>query len=351
MPVGSIRLDDNCSVQSFKKELIRVGEFKINNGQRTLDVGADDLDSWAKQYHDMIKAGNKISIPATHEGHGDPNKNQGWVTDMFVEGDKLIGVLELHGENAIESASKSDVSIWAVPDWTDGNGNEYPFPIRHVAMTADPQIPGMKEFVAIAASNDDKPENVPVFKPTTGEPMKFDFTKLSTTLSKAFGIELALTAENVGGEIIKVFKAVGDKDENAKQVIILAGKITALETQIKAGPVEIKLTANERMLSAAMLNTKLNTLVKESKLDASAADALRKELSTDLLLSVNIETKTANYDRILDAIAKNNPVALGAVAGRQAVELATNQNTGEESRMKTESRMGDSLHPAKVNNN
>ena len=149
--LGAVTLGtDGAKVRQFKKELIRVGSFKINQGERTLDVTLEDLNSWAQQFDAMKLAGHKVSIPATHEAHGDPKKNQGWVDSMFVEDDRLFGVLGAGAREKILELRFGDrlyklgqilalddldlvylslISHWENPAWVVLNGLELPTPL------------------------------------------------------------------------------------------------------------------------------------------------------------------------------------------------------------------------------
>ena len=61
--------------------------------------------------------------------------------------------MELIGKDAPRIAASNSVSIYAEPEWKDTYGNKYQWPIRHMLLTPDPRIPGLKGFMPIAANN------------------------------------------------------------------------------------------------------------------------------------------------------------------------------------------------------
>ncbi len=174
--IGASNKVDGESVQRFRKEIIRIGGYV--KGAREFDITPAVLQHWATTFGEMKANGVKIPIPNQHDTSGDPDKNRGWVVDMFVDDDALVMVCDLIGDDAIKAASRCDVSIFSPPEFTDGKGRIYEWPITHVALVTDPAIPGLGEFVSIAASRE--------WENTT---MKW------VNIGKALGIKDDLTAE------------------------------------------------------------------------------------------------------------------------------------------------------------
>jgi hypothetical protein len=119
-----------------------------------------------------IANGNKVPVPVGHANWENPERNRGWLVDACVEGDSLIGTVELVGDGA-KLAGTSDVSIYAEPSFTDSRGNYYEWPIRHVALCVDPVVPGLSGFMPLAASQGAAVTDVPILKPAPGSPTDY----------------------------------------------------------------------------------------------------------------------------------------------------------------------------------
>ncbi len=151
-PLSGTTPDHGVPTRRYHKALIRVGEYvKAAAGER-FTVTPELLSHWARTFGQMKANGVEVAMPVTHERAGDPDANRGYVEDLFVEGDTLIGVCRLIGEDALLAAARSDVSIFAPATFTDGKGHQYKRPIVHVALVTDPVIPGLGAFIPLAAS-------------------------------------------------------------------------------------------------------------------------------------------------------------------------------------------------------
>jgi len=163
----------------YKKELIRKGKFVKESDGIEFEVTDETLDHWPREFARMKANGVKVYIPIKHldvklkqgaETYDakDPTNNAGWVRDIRREGNSLYGVVDLVDPTL---ALKSDVSIYTPPRLVDGAGNEYVRPISHVALCPDPVIPGLGDFVPLAASQS-----------STSKETKMDFAKIAEAL-------------------------------------------------------------------------------------------------------------------------------------------------------------------------
>lgn len=133
----------------FKKELVKVGRWtKASTGQ-FVDVTREKIDNWIETFSKWRCNGNRVPIPPGHSRANDPKENQGWVTNMFRQGDTLVAMMELLNP---ELAKVNDVSIAIEPKMTDGKGNKYKSIISHVALCVDPVVSGLKDFEAMSLS-------------------------------------------------------------------------------------------------------------------------------------------------------------------------------------------------------
>ena len=151
-------------VRRFLKELIKAGHYVKESDGLEFNVTPALLEHWAATFARMRANGLNVPVPSGHTHDGAANR--GWVRHLFRAGDSLYGVVDLVGDG-IPMAATNDVSIYAVPEFTDGHGNRYQWPILHVALCTDPVVPGLGGFLPIAAALDSPPADAPVFRMRT----------------------------------------------------------------------------------------------------------------------------------------------------------------------------------------
>ena len=132
--------------------------MKAEQGQE-FEVTSGLLDNWVDQFSKMKANGVKVSIPNMHHNEGNPEHNRGWVSSVFRRGNSLFMTCDLIGEEALRAASVSDVSIKAVKEFTDGEGNKYDMPLTHVALCTDPVVPGLFRFCSYRSFLERRSEN------------------------------------------------------------------------------------------------------------------------------------------------------------------------------------------------
>lgn len=292
----------------FRKELIKVGEYVHEPDGYEFAITSDTLQHWAKTFALMKANGVKVPIPATHEGMGDPDKNRGYVTDMFVDNNSLVMTCELIGKDALAAAARSDVSIGVPVEWTDGHGNEYKRPITHVAMVTDPVIPGLEDFIPLAASRTRKEQNV----------------KKYAELVKALELKEEVNDDNVIALVLSHHKVQTDK------LVGLTKQVTSLETKLKAQPKPTP-TPEDKPVDPVLLSLAADN--RGMKLDALVAAGkvtpdVRKELATTFIgdnqeaLELSLKSGGDVFDRVIAAFAANDPVKLAETTRPQTLTLS-----------------------------
>ena len=148
--------------QRFLKDIIRTGEYVKASEGLAFTITLATLANWVIQFRKMQANGIKVPIPATHKSEewekaaqkkdGDPRDNMGYVDDLWIEEHALWMSCTLVGDDALEAAKRGDVSLNSPAEFIDGHGNVYKRPITHVAMCTDPVVPGLGEFIPLAAS-------------------------------------------------------------------------------------------------------------------------------------------------------------------------------------------------------
>lgn len=320
---GPTQREDGRWTQKFRKPVIRSGEFHKTKDGINFTVSDDTLNHWDEQFDLMASNGIRVPVPSGHANWTDEKNQHGRVEDVFVEDGQLVSVIELEADTpeAIAAMAGKQVSIFVPPTYIDDKGNQYKYPIRHVALTDNPVIDGLEGFLPIAASNDADPVNVPVMKPVMKGQPTMDFTKIQ----KALGIDDELTEDNAESLILSAVEGMGDE----KQKLADAEKqIKELKAKAKDAPKPLELSNTERVLSIRSLDQDLDSLVSSGRITPAVRDELKPHLKTDLMLSVDDDSEQPNYAGIIDALKKNDPVKLGEQSKAQTLKLSHNSEDG-----------------------
>lgn len=298
--------------QRFRKEVVRIGEYIKEDTGQVIDITKERIENWVVEFQRMKTNNVKVKITNTHDDVTNPDAIRGDVDDLFVDGDSLVMACTMIGEDGITAASRNDVSL-GVPEevFTDGNGNRYNQPIQHIALCPDPVVSGLGDFIPIAASRSAR-------KVSTMDYMK---------IGKAFGVVEEMT------------------DKNAEELLLshaesTAKKFTAMETELKTLQDEgIKLSRKKEVdpdfvnLMVDNRKLKFDALVEGAHITPACRDSLEAEFGTSekitLALSSGVDSK--QFDRIMAALTKNDPVTLREHTGPQttAVLSRTGGSTGE----------------------
>lgn len=297
VPAGAaLSNDEGLPVRKFLKEVVKVGQY--SKGDRQFNITAAVLDHWAVMFGEMRDNGVKVPIPSTHKGDGDPDKNRGYVTDMWVDSDALFMMCDLIGEEGIAAAQRSDVSLYSPSEFKDGKGKIYKQPIVHVALCTDPVVPGLEDFVPIAASMETD--------------MKIDVEKIK----KGLGIEVEVTEETLEAVLLSHGEA---------QIGIISGlttKVKALEAAVTKGTSEPDKTLVS--LSADNRKMKLDALVVAGRITPATCKRLTDTFIGDGNCAIALQLRTGGLDVFNDivlAFKDNDVVALREKSGPQGVVL------------------------------
>lgn len=274
----------------YTKELIKIGSYVKDSAALAFEVTHDTLVHWRDTFHRWIANGLKVGIPLGHDAADKPEKNQGWVLDMYVEGDALVGVLELKDP---ELALTTDVSIFVPGQHTDGRGNKYVQPIQHVALCTNPVIPGLKGFEQLSLS-----EGV-------------SSMKLNETLCKMLDLKDADDDAIVAA--VKAKSATPGKKDADK---VLSQELTALSPLVKLVQDNrgIKISA---LVGAGLISPAVKTAIEEQYI---------KPESLALSMSSGHDD---GFDFLVKIIAENKTVPLGEKTAAQLLELANTRAAGE----------------------
>jgi hypothetical protein len=351
-------------VRRFLKELIKAGHYVKESDGLEFDVTPDLLEHWAATFARMRANGLNVPVPSGHTHDGEANR--GWVRHLFRAGDSLYGVVDLVGDG-IPMAATNDVSIYAVPEFTDGHGNRYQWPILHVALCTDPVVPGLGGFLPIAAALDSPPADAPVFQRQTlaGAPMSTVDTSgqasAADQISQAFsqavlqvlqddGLDLKAKLARIKEILVGQEKALAifDEDESPSS----ASTQGSAPERASGGVASPDLAGMSPVVAARMApivarnrRHDLADLVRDGHLTRAAADALERLFvpggEKALQLSIDHAVQ-AQFDGVVAALRKNRAIAMGERTGPQVMALARPSTTGDPSademlaRMKTD---------------
>lgn len=336
----AVKGKDGVLRQRFRKAIMRKGTFYDAKTNRTFTVTDETLQHWEDTFKAMSANGNRVYVPMLHqvdnrlnifpeEGASEPggsgDYNRGWVKDIYKDGDRLMAIIDVHGEDGIKAVKRNDVSVYAPPKWTDGAGNEYEWPILHVALTPAPVIPGLGEFEPLAASQYFYRE----------EKKSMDWTKIKT----AFGIDKDLTdetaeqlllsrAEQVDKTITELTDSLAEAQESLRK------SEQALQLARTASP-EVK-TPDPTVLSLLKDNRtmKVDQLVTSGVLSTAAAKLIKDKHLTDESLSLSLARtdggKNDGFDLMIEVLSANKPARLGERTGPQVIELSRQRGDGDE---------------------
>lgn len=290
----------------FRKELIYVGDFTIpREGEEPLRFSVDKamLDHWVTTFAEMKADG--IDVPAPKEHTTDPELRRGTMVDIELaindKGlDAVFGIFEFKDESAEQLAKSTNVSVF-VPPVFEQNDKTYVRPIRHVALTDYPAIPGLEKFEAVAASL------VP-FK----EPIEMS---VMSDLAGKLGINVE-DEDKAAGLIVETVKS-------------LRTKITELEKAVKENPPKKK--EEDRPKIAASLLTlgresrqhKLAALVDAGKILPAVKDKLAIQYCSDETIAASLADGAApdGFDATIAALCENDAViSLSEKTGAQVLK-------------------------------
>ncbi|HOM61918.1 MAG TPA: phage protease [Anaerohalosphaeraceae bacterium] len=303
--ISAMSLQDNVPVRKFRKELIKTGTYINKFNGKPFEITRDTLKHWECTFQQWRDNGLKVPVPLTHKGADDPSKNQGWVVDMFADGDSLVGILELVGEDAEKLAKTSDVSIFSPEEAMDSKGNYYIRPITHVALCTNPAIPGLENFKLVASL----------------EPIELNQeNKSMKEIAKLLGLAEDASEEQILAALAELLKKVQEtketpveaaaKEEQKKNAISMSAP-----EPVMPDPVLVRLASENREM-------KLNTLVAAGRITPAVKEKLAKRYVETGALQLSMSKGDDGFDELVKILAENDPVILKEHTSAQTLELS-----------------------------
>lgn len=156
-PWESLGLDQTTGKRRYRKQTIYEGSFlKRAPGQPDLKFSVDRgmIDHWKKSHDDLAAEGIEVPLPLGHTENAEKRRGTvvGASTGLDAKGRYSLYHDVEFSRPEHEHLINSDVSLWCPEKFTSGSGKEYRWPIKHVAITDYPVIPGLEKFQALACS-------------------------------------------------------------------------------------------------------------------------------------------------------------------------------------------------------
>jgi hypothetical protein len=344
-------------VRRFLKELIKTGHYVKESDGLEFNVTPALIEHWAATFARMRANGLNVPVPNGHTHDGAANR--GWVRHLFRAGDSLYGVVDLVGDG-IPMAATNDVSIYAVPEFTDGHGNRYRWPILHVALCTDPVVPGLAGFLPIAAALDLPPAHAPVFQMQTLAGASMSIVDASgqasaaDQISEAFAQAVLQVLQNdeldLKAKLARIKEiltgqekalAIFDEDDSPSPA---STQRSSAEGEAPADLAGMSPVVAARLAPIVARNRRheLADLVRDGHLTRAAADGLERLFvpSGEKALRLSIDQAAqVQFDGVVAALRKNRAIAMGERTGPQVTALARPSMAGDPSADEMLSRM------------
>jgi hypothetical protein len=310
----------------FEKQVAFAGDFvkvDANGEKRRFSLTPDVLDVLERDTNRMIEAGVRVPSPLQHSRS--PEDNRGTWSKFYRKRDSknregLFGRFVPRDAKAAELAKTSDVSVWLLPDYTDGTNNKYDYVVRHVALTDYPVINSMDQFKQLAASEDaevvisQNPEN-----PDRSKNMKPIIAALSLELSEDVLKDEKKTEELVLAEVKRL---VDDHKKSSESTKKLETELSEAKSQVKL--LETKLADHKDVKTYDKLTLSLfrdnregriDRLVSDHKITPASARALKDTWCRESIMTRGLELSDDGKDELFETLLKT-------LSDREGLDLA-----------------------------
>lgn len=318
-------------VQRFRKELISVGKYHHPVHGWDLTVTPERMDRWVASFQKMQQTGVDIEVVVDHSRKVEAVR--GYIKDIFREGNKLYGIHEMIGEDAVKLAQRvKNVSVLIDKNFKDGKGNAYGEAITHSSLVQQPIVPDQEGFIPIAASQDGQSDDYQI-------PLYYTLEQETKTMEKDM---LELIRKLTGNAELVEEDALSKLEEHhtslSTQVTELGQQLKELQNKKpepkdkdkdkdKDEPASISPDMAEQMASTA--SQQLSLLVDKGKILPAVKDKLEEALVGPSggrnLMTLSIMDQPDNtsvLSKVIDALQENDVVKLGEHTGHQVLELA-----------------------------
>lgn len=269
----------------FLKELARVGRWVHPKYGYPVEFSREKLAKVAASTTGWIEAkGGRIPVPNGHRF--DATSNLGFGHRVYVDGDKLYGVVEAADDEIAKGfgTRMRDVSIYLEDEAVDSQGRKHQDVITHIAVTQYPVITGQENFVALSCDGAVVVQ-VPVFLPATATDAARDVRgeppggkRPMKKILSALGLGEDATEEQAVEALAKRAAPAGDVKAFEARATAAEGKATALEARATALEADLK---GFKDREAARDKAEIDGLVSSAKKMSLASTPLAAEDEQD----------------------------------------------------------------------
>lgn len=270
----------------FRKDILRVGRWKHPVTGQDVEITQARIEALAvatEKYRDTM---DRKAIPFP-DGHTfDAKKNLGYWTSFSVEGDRLVGTVEVTDDEAarkIEQGSIRSVSARIDPDVRDTQGNVFVEAMTHVCATPIPVLDGQLDFVKLSREADPVDLIIPTHLTGMSPEDERKEIRMLTKIALALGLAEAATEE----QVLVALKKQGEDMKSLKD-----GQ-TALAAQLEKehglkldGNKVVKLSAPPPVDEAPEVKA-----LREEVANLKKAQALSRQQEMEKLVSSFVEAK------------------------------------------------------------
>jgi hypothetical protein len=305
------QLDDPLE---WEKEVIYESDY-FETPDTAFSVDEDLIMHWHDTVTKMLSEGVGIPVPLRHTENTEDNRGQVFRSRVGVNSkgkQALFLGIRFRDADAAKLAKSSDVSIFVPGSFKDGKGRTWFKPIRHVALTNYPVIPGLEPFKPIVASLVEK--------------------KIMSLSSLAEKLSIPVADKEEAELEAAIVSAFSDL---TRQVEDLTKKVTELE----GGEVDPEDEEEEEAPVAASLvnlmrdnrTMKIDALVGEGRITPAVAAAAKKKFTGDVSLKLSLAGKADDgFDGWHELAKANEPViSLKGKTGAQALRLSHGNDSGD----------------------
>jgi len=295
------RFNAKKSGRVFRKESIYVGEFR--KGDMEFSIDEPLLHHWSNGIDLQLSNGVRIDVSSEHSAK--PEDSRGKVVGSEIglnenNDPALFLYVEFANDAYASLADTAEVSIFSPPSYQDGKGNTYYRPIRGLALTQNPVIPGLSSFELVLSHTGTAPMPLRALAKSLGISVADEATdaQISASISKAFST-------------LKKAKAKTKPDPVKPDQTIVASNNTAFN----------------RGLLRRSRQADIESLVSDGHITPAVAVELSKQWTSDdaLTLSLSHEPTMVSFDTTINALKKGKAASLGNgedESGAQLLELS-----------------------------
>lgn len=291
----------------YRKELLPIGSYRKDSDDLDFEISLEMLEHMQTTASGMLAAGVQIPLVKSHDG----DSAFGQVVGLSVDKDKGTSFVDIEfaDDGCCAEAMRNDVSAFIPPEFVDGKGNAWKRPLRHVAITPYPVIPGLGKWESIAASfHDFKERKTPMLDDLTKAlSLEFDDGDDKETREKRV-IEDVKTLANQALELSEELKVHNDRRAKVAEKM---KEMKERRRQKKESNGPTKYPQNVVLAFGRARSREINDLVHESKITPAVAKGLMKKYCSGEEITLSLANDgPSDFDDLMKIMAQNQSIPM-----------------------------------------